>query len=338
MNTLKLIAQVDSVSKFETLDMEGMRRHNHVMIPAQLVTVEVTDEQMQYLRHQEETLDEPLSYVSLDELREDFQEIYRRIATPLLDQIRAMYRSYGYDEAYTARMIDEHISVDVHVLKEGMEDEPVREVDTYIEDGLVISRYGAHGGRCIVACLDKDIEVVRSDAESVGDRAFMGCRHLREVHLPRVDTLGDCAFCECTMLRKVELSDHLSRIPLCAFSGCHMLDEFRLPKSLIQIDSDAFADCLNLRTLLTHDGQKLASIAGLPSHIDRHPDSFIDTPVNPAPVFFSDLKAELAEIEDELEYEEEGTDAYNELLERYHQAQADLKHAEKMKALADLLK
>lgn len=85
---------------------------------------------------------------------------------------------------------------------------------------------------------------------SIGDYAFMGCRNLREIDLPKsLRKLGEGAFRECSALTAVSVPEGVMVIPKQAFAWCTSLRAVTLPHSVIDLASHSFAYCESLTTV-----------------------------------------------------------------------------------------
>lgn len=86
-----------------------------------------------------------------------------------------------------------------------------------------------------------------SQLREIGNRAFMGCRSLRNVTLPSsLALLGEGAFSECPALRQIEIPAKVTKLPKHLFSWCDSLQTVSLPARLTAIGSHAFAYCSSL--------------------------------------------------------------------------------------------
>ncbi len=81
-----------------------------------------------------------------------------------------------------------------------------------------------------------------SHCESIGSRAFSGCRSLTSVDLSSCKTLESYAFASCTALESVGSTKLLTNIPESAFSGCSNLQNIDL-SNCTSIGSNAFSYC-----------------------------------------------------------------------------------------------
>ena len=88
----------------------------------------------------------------------------------------------------------------------------------------------------------------------IGEAAFLGCQHLKEINLPESLTeIESEAFADCIALKNVIFNKQLHSIGNRAFCGCLSLSVIKLPDSLIKIGDKAFADCTSLTDLVIPD-------------------------------------------------------------------------------------
>lgn len=93
---------------------------------------------------------------------------------------------------------------------------------------------------------DKTYNVV-----SIGEYAFMNCKELLSVSLPRsVTSLGEEAFRGCTSLRTIKIPDTVTDIWYDCFRGCSSLASIKLPKNMTEINEGVFYDCSNLSSVV----------------------------------------------------------------------------------------
>ena len=86
---------------------------------------------------------------------------------------------------------------------------------------------------------------------SVGEKAFMDCTALPEIHLPNVTTLGQNAFEGCTSLASALLGG-VATIPANAFHNCYNLESVILPAHKVKTVGDyAFSMCYKLTQVST---------------------------------------------------------------------------------------
>ena len=103
-----------------------------------------------------------------------------------------------------------------------------------------------------------------STVESIGLRAFSGCKKLTSVIIPKCYTIGSYAFELCAALRTVEIGEGLYEIGTAAFKNCGMLEEIVIPNSTVILGAAAFWNCSSLKyaSLGTDDTCKLNQIGG----------------------------------------------------------------------------
>ena len=88
------------------------------------------------------------------------------------------------------------------------------------------------------------IQSIKTNATSIGFRAFMSCSSLSQVNLPMCSYIGSTAFYSCSSLSQISL-------PVCeyvgndAFDGCSSLSQISLPMCSY-IGDDAFVECYSL--------------------------------------------------------------------------------------------
>ena len=132
---------------------------------------------------------------------------------------------------------------------------------------------------CFIRCRSlKRVEI--PGATAIGDKAFFGCKDLKEVILSdSVKKIGQEAFYECTSLEKIQLPSGLKEIEeytfrLCkleeitipesvtrigrgAFEYCDSLKRITLPKNVTTIEADAFIGCEGLESIVIPDKVKM---------------------------------------------------------------------------------
>lgn len=95
---------------------------------------------------------------------------------------------------------------------------------------------------------------IPDSVETIGSRAFYGCRNLKKITLPSaLQTLSNGTFYGCTALSEVTFPASLETIESRAFSFCRNLSEIKLPASLTAIKSSVFDYCSALKTV-SYDG------------------------------------------------------------------------------------
>lgn len=108
----------------------------------------------------------------------------------------------------------------------------------------------------IVGCCNTKIP---DSVSSIGDRAFSGCRDLKEISIPEgVSDIGDFAFEGCTGLTEITLPESVTAIGNFAFERCSSLTNLVLPVPDLSgccIKRNAFKDCFAL-CILASDERK----------------------------------------------------------------------------------
>lgn len=97
--------------------------------------------------------------------------------------------------------------------------------------------------------------VVPEGVESIGLRAFAGCKQMTSVSLP--ESLGDIgreAFTGCIRLREVDIPGGVTNIGPWAFLGCERLTSVEVPDGVVAIGEMAFACCRDLETVTVGAG------------------------------------------------------------------------------------
>lgn len=199
-------------------------------------TVEFTDEQYEYLL----AAYRGGQLFTLDELREDFIAINKRLTLPRLDYINKLYKQHDLS-AQLEKLKYRIYAFVTPILDDKYELMFRSDYEYKVKDDVVYRHYG-DGKKSIVLCLNKNITYFASDAEIVEERAFHRCQYLKEVNLHKVEEIQEGAFCGCLSLSCIKLSDVLTEIGNDAFMGCHFLKEIMLPNSLEHIGEMAFCD------------------------------------------------------------------------------------------------
>ena len=94
--------------------------------------------------------------------------------------------------------------------------------------------------------------IVKDSVETIGNRAFIGCKQLESVILPKkLSSIGEEAFRGCAKLRIINLPPNICKIGERAFCECESLETLAFPKSLIsmEIGYQAFYYCKELRKI-----------------------------------------------------------------------------------------
>lgn len=101
----------------------------------------------------------------------------------------------------------------------------------------------------LYSCSNLKIVDIHSNLTSIEEKAFYGCRSLKEFTMPSsVKELGAGAF-RGMAFEKITLSDSISCIRENTFAGCSSLKEINLPANLKTIENGAFSGCTSLKTI-----------------------------------------------------------------------------------------
>ena len=104
-------------------------------------------------------------------------------------------------------------------------------------------------------CASLEFVTLHDTLDEIGDRAFKGCRMLKDVDRTLADggccelkRIGDEAFAGCTSLKKLEyLAGWWLTVGRRAFADCSALTHVVLPNALAELGRDAFEGCTSLR-------------------------------------------------------------------------------------------
>lgn len=95
--------------------------------------------------------------------------------------------------------------------------------------------------------------------ESIGTRAFSGCKGIKYIDISSVKTLGTEAFSECSGLTYIKIGNEVTEIPDKCFYKCSSLQEVTFNSKLNKIGKDAFSSCglnaVNIPDSVTSLGQ-----------------------------------------------------------------------------------
>ena len=119
-------------------------------------------------------------------------------------------------------------------------------------DGVKVKSIRGEMGSLSVSVFFPHIERVQSveieeGIQSIGTRAFLGCRNLESIKLPNsIRELGDHSFYGCTSLTALPLPEGVIEIGYGWFSNCTGLTAINLPEGLKKIGDYAFSGCTGL--------------------------------------------------------------------------------------------
>lgn len=108
---------------------------------------------------------------------------------------------------------------------------------------------------------DETVEVnIHENVQSIGERAFYGCKNLTSMHLPEsVAKIGKEAFCGCAKLEYINIPSSLTTIPESMLEGCKMLQGPLIIRPNIKtIGADAFDDCSFSRLIIEDSDEALS--------------------------------------------------------------------------------
>ena len=130
--------------------------------------------------------------------------------------------------------------------------------------GNLIYKASGNGRVCVCGC-DKSLKEVHIpakveyggytyDVDSIGDRAFEGCKSLTSITIPNsVTNIGDCAFYDCSSLTTITIPDSVTSIGAFAFYECESLTSISIPDGVAIIGEYAFWDCSALTSISIPD-------------------------------------------------------------------------------------
>lgn len=76
-------------------------------------------------------------------------------------------------------------------------------------------------------------KVTITDSTKIGDKAFLGCKHIEEVVLPsNIVSIGNSAFQYCDSLKEIILPESITSIGDYAFSSCKSLESIYIPNGI----------------------------------------------------------------------------------------------------------
>lgn len=85
---------------------------------------------------------------------------------------------------------------------------------------------------CFSGCSSLVGEFILEECTSLGTSAFMGCKKITSIEIPKVTSIGTSAFSSCSSLKTVITSEALKKIEKEAFSGCESLSGDSIRKML----------------------------------------------------------------------------------------------------------
>ena len=90
--------------------------------------------------------------------------------------------------------------------------------------------------------------VIPEGVNTIGPKAFYGCKNLTSVILPEsITEIPASTFAECISLEQITLPSRLTEIKDRTFYNCRNLKEINLPNGVITIGEHAFEKCISLR-------------------------------------------------------------------------------------------
>lgn len=139
----------------------------------------------------------------------------------------------------------------------------VTNISSHVGRSYNIRLEGCHGVRTISNSVFEDKEIYGTfnfdNLETIGDRAFYGCRWIENIKMPKVKTIGRYAFHGCKTLTDVELGSKVD-IAKCAFNECENLRNINWD-NVVSIDSASFKNCFCLGNISVPNLTKLGEYA-----------------------------------------------------------------------------
>jgi len=140
--------------------------------------------------------------------------------------------------------------------------------ESYKEDGIVLQKYTGQRPYVKIPQQINGQQVIGFEAsfsgcdfiksvsipqgvESVGYKAFYGCRRMPAISLPdSIKIIEEAAFSSCKKLKKIEIPDSVEEIGDYAFLWCESLEKAKLPSNLKVVKQGAFARCNSIKQIV----------------------------------------------------------------------------------------
>ena len=90
---------------------------------------------------------------------------------------------------------------------------------------------------------------VPETVKSIGDKAFYGCKNLRELNLPDNCEIGKYIVKECEHLRGFTIPATMKNLDYNEFYNCKGFSEIKIPATVEYVSSSAFSNCINLESI-----------------------------------------------------------------------------------------
>jgi len=106
----------------------------------------------------------------------------------------------------------------------------------------------------IVGCINT---IIPGDVITIGEEAFAGCLHLRNIDIPgSIRSVDAFAFSACVELEYIEIPQGVTNIGTSAFNGCQSLFSIVFPSSVNQVGWHALWNCPTLQSIYIPKGTK----------------------------------------------------------------------------------
>ena len=120
----------------------------------------------------------------------------------------------------------------------------VERIDRNIATFTITEDMTSIGERAFEGCKNLKEVTIPPSVTSIGEYAFYGCKNLKEVTIPSTVTeIGSYAFSNCENLKDVTIQDGVTSIPDNCFSYCKSLKNVSIPDGVTEIKKNAFSDC-----------------------------------------------------------------------------------------------